>query len=306
MARVLLTGASGFAGPPAIAALREAGFTVRLALRRAVDLAPDVETVPIGDLSRPVDWRDALADVDHVVHLAGLAHAGAGLDEELYRRINTEATLRLAEAAETAGIRRFVFISSIKALTGESEGRFRDKDEPRPTDAYGRSKLAAEQGLAQLGLDWVALRPVLIYGPGVKANMAALLKLAKLPVPLPLGGLTEPRSLLSVENLAGAILFALSPDCPARRSYIVSDLEPVSVARMLAELRAGMGRDPGLLPVPPAILRRAARLLGKGEAYRKLAGGLVAQPDTLLSSGWQPVLSVKEGLRRLGASVRGA
>lgn len=306
MARVLVTGASGFAGPPIVAALQEAGFTVRLALRSAVPLVADTETVPIGDLAARVDWGQALADVDHVVHLAGLAHAGPGGDEELYRRINTEATLRLAEAAKAGSVRRFVFISSIRALTGASQGHFRDEDEPRPTDAYGRSKLAAEQGLAQLDLDWVALRPVLIYGPGVKANMAALLKLAKLPIPLPLGGLVAPRSLLAIDNLASAILFALSTDGPVRRSAIVSDPDPISVADMLAQMRAGMGRRPGLLPVPSAILDRAAGLLGQGEAYRKLAGGLVAQPDTLLRSGWQPVLSAREGLRRLGASVRGA
>ena len=305
MARVLVTGASGFAGPPVVAALREAGFTVRAALRRDVPTMRETETVLIGDLADPIDWRDALADVDHVVHLAGLAHAGPALHEDLYRRINTEATLRLAEAAEAAGAKRFVFISSIKALTGASDGTFQDEDEPHPTDAYGRSKLAAEQGLVPLDLDWIALRPVLIYGPGVKANMAALLQRAKLPVPLPLGGLTAPRSLLSVENFASAMLFALSPDCPARRSYIVSDPEPVSVAEMLREMRAGMGRSPGLLPIPPAILQNTARLLGRGGAYQKLAGGLVARPDALLRAGWWPILPVREGLRRLGASVRG-
>lgn len=305
MARVLVTGASGFAGPPVVAALREAGFTVRLALRRDVPTTPETETVLIGDFADPVDWRDALADVDHVVHLAGLAHAGPGLDEDLYRRINTEATLCLAEAAKASGVKRFVSISSIKALTGASEGTFYDEDEPHPTDAYGCSKLAAERGLVRLDLDWISLRPVLIYGSGVKANMAALLKLAKLPVPLPLGGLTAPRSLLSAENLASAILFALSSDCPARRSYIVSDPEPVSVAEMLMEIRAGMGRRPGLVPIPPAILQNAARLLGRGEAYHKLAGGLVAQPEALLTAGWRPALPGREGLRRLGTSARG-
>ncbi|BCB17319.1 NAD-dependent epimerase/dehydratase family protein [Bosea sp. ANAM02] len=302
---VLITGASGFVGPHVVASLIEAGYRPRLAQRRAQAVPAGVEAVLTGDFTAPVDWQAALEGVDHVVHMAGLAHAGPGLDEALYRRINTEATLELARAAEAAGVRRFVYLSSIKALTDAFDGPpLTEEMQPMPGDPYGRSKLAAEQGLAALDLDWVALRPVLIYGPGVKANMAALLKLARLPVPLPFGGLKGPRSLLAVENLASAILFALTPACPARQSYALSDPEPISVSGMLAAMRSGLGRGPGLLPVPEAWLRRLARLAGREETFLKLSGSLVARPERLLTAGWRPQVETTAALARLAASNR--
>ncbi|WP_377843528.1 NAD-dependent epimerase/dehydratase family protein [Bosea sp. UC22_33] len=303
--RVLVTGASGFVGPHVVAALIAAGYRPRLAHRKPQPVPAGAEAVVTGDLSAAVDWSTALEGVDHVVHMAGLAHAGPGLDEELYRRINTEATLELARAAERAGVQRFVYLSSIKALSDAFDGPpLREEMQPAPGDPYGRSKLAAERGLAEIDLDWVALRPVLIYGPGVKANMAALLKLARLPAPLPFGGLKAPRSLLAVENLASAILFALTPACPARQSYAVSDPDPVSVSDMLAAMRAGLGRGPGLLPVPEAWLRRLARLAGREETFLKLAGSLLARPERLLRAGWRPQVETKAGLMRLAASSR--
>ncbi len=303
-ARILVTGASGFTGPHAVARLRETGASLRLALRRAVAAPDGVEQVVIGDLAAPVNWDAALTGVSHVVHLAGLAHAGPGLDEALYQRINTQATLELAQAAQRQGVSRFVFLSSVKALSGRFGGpALRDDDVPEPDDPYGRSKLAAEQELAGLDLDWVALRPVLVYGQGVKANMAALLRLARLPVPLPLGALAAPRSLLAVENLAEAIAFALTPACPARRCYLVADPEALSVAHIITALRAGLGRAPGLVPVPAGMLRLVAALLGKSEAFAKLSGGLVAEPDALLRAGWRPKIGAREALARLAASA---
>lgn len=303
--RVLVTGASGFVGPHVVAALLQAGYRPRIAQRKPQPVPAGAEAVLTGDLAAPVDWRAALEGVDHVVHLAGLAHAGPGLDEALYRRINTEATLELARAAEAAGISRFVYLSSIKAMTDAFDGPPLTEDvQAAPGDAYGRSKLAAEQGLAARDLGWVALRPVLIYGPGVKANMAALLRLARLPAPLPLGGLKAPRSLLAVENLASAILFALTPACPARQAYTVADPEPISVSDMLAAMRSGLGRGPGLLPVPETWLRRLARLAGREETFLKLAGSLVARPERLLNAGWRPRAETKAALARLAASSR--
>ncbi|RDJ26650.1 NAD-dependent epimerase/dehydratase family protein [Bosea caraganae] len=303
--RVLVTGASGFIGPHVVARLQAAGYLVRITQRNAAPVADGVEAIVTGDLAQPIDWRPALAGVSHVVHLAGLAHAGPGLIEALYQRINAEATLELAEAAREAGIARFVYLSSIKAQIGNVDSaEISETDEPRPDDAYGRSKLAAEQGLAALDLDWVSLRPVLVYGPGVKANMAALLKLARLPVPLPLGDLKAPRSLVAVENLAEAVAFALTPPCPARRSYIVSDPEPISVAEMIAAMRQGLGRKPSLVPVPAGLLRLAAQIVGKSDAFAKLSGGLVARPDALLRAGWQPPAGTRQALARLAASAR--
>ncbi|KRE01054.1 NAD-dependent dehydratase [Bosea sp. Root670] len=303
--RVLVTGASGFVGPHVVAALVRAGYRPRLAQRSQKPVPAGAEAIVTGDLMSPVDWRTALEGIDHVVHMAGLAHAGPGLDEALYRRLNTEATLELARAARAAGVQRFVYLSSIKALTDAVDGPpLREDMQPAPGDAYGRSKLAAERGFVELDLDWVALRPVLIYGLGVKANMAALLKLARLPVPLPFGGLKAPRSLLAVENLASAILFALTPACPARQSYALSDPDPISVSDMLAAMRAGLGRGPGLLPMPEAWLRRLARLAGREDTFLKLAGSLVARPERLLSAGWRPQVETKAALARLAASRR--
>ncbi|KQU52274.1 NAD-dependent dehydratase [Bosea sp. Leaf344] len=301
--RILVTGASGFVGRHLVPALIRSGHDLRLALRRPQPVPDGVEAVVTGELDAATEWGEALAGVDHVVHLAGLAHAGPGLDEQLYERVNTRATLALADAAIRAGIRRFVYLSSIKAVTGASDGPVADDDEPRPTDAYGRSKRAAEQGLAQRDLDWIALRPVLVYGTGVKANMAALMRLARLPLPLPLGGLTEPRSMLAVENLCDAIGFALSPACPARRCYIVSDEEPVSVREIIAALREGRGRGPGLLSIPPSWLAGLAGLVGRQDRFAKLSGGLVAPPAALLRTGWRPPLAAREALRRLGAAA---
>ena len=304
-ARILLTGASGFLGPHVVKALGEAGYRLRLALRRPQAVPAGIETVETGDLAKPADWRPALEGVDHVVHMAGLAHAGPGLDEALYARINTDATLELAQAAVSAEVKRFVYLSSIKALSGAFDGPpLSEAAQPAPDDAYGRSKLAAEQGLGQLDLDWVALRPVLIYGPGVKANMAALLKLARLPVPLPLGSLRAPRSLLAAENMADAIRFALTAEFPARQVYTVADPEPVSVAEMLAALRSGLGRSPGLLALPEPWLRGLARLAGREETFLKLAGSLVARPERLLRAGWQPPAETKAALARLAAAPR--
>ncbi len=301
--RVLLTGASGFVGRHLLHGLAKRGYRVRTVGRTATPPSPDVEHVTIGDLGAPIDWRPLLDGIDHVVHGAGLAHADGDIPEERYRAVNTQATLALARAAQAASVRRFVFLSSIRAQSGPISDRpLTEADTPAPTDAYGRSKLAAERGLAGFDLDWVALRPVLVYGLGVKANMAALLKLARLPVPLPLGGLSAKRSLLAIENLAEAVAFALTQACPARRSYIVSDPEPLSVAQMLAAMRAGLGRGPGLIPVPSSLLALTARLSGRNGAYERLAKGLVASPAALLSAGWQPPAETKAALAQLAAN----
>lgn len=305
--RILLTGASGFVGQHLLQDFLARGYRVRTAGRSRLPAIAGVEHVTIGDLGAPIDWRPVVDGVDHVVHGAGLAHADSDIPEERYRAVNTEATLALARAAQAAGVRRFVFLSSIRAQSGPTSARpLSEADEPAPTDAYGRSKLAAEQGLAGLGIDWIALRPVLVYGRGVKANMAALVKLARLPVPLPLGALPSKRSLLAVENLASAVAFALSGTCPPKRSYIVADPEPLSVTQMLAAMRDGLGRRPGLIPVPSGLLARATRLAGRDDAYERLANGLVASPAALVSAGWRPPVETKAALARLAAEPAGA
>lgn len=298
---VALTGATGFIGRYLLKELPRHGYRVRVLLRRPSTTPLESASAVIGDLAYAQNLSQALAGVDAVIHSAGLAHAMSGAPEDDYRLINTEATIRLAQAAQRAGARRFVFLSSIRAQCGPVEAAIQTESlEPRPVDAYGRSKLAAEQGLAALDLDWVALRPVLVHGPGVKGNMAALVRLARSRLPLPFGGLTARRSLLSLENLAQAIDCVLKAPAPLRRPLIVADPEPLTLPEMIAAIRRGLGRMPGLFPVPPSMLAAACRLVGREEVYRRLAGALVADAAALRRLGWSPAVSAREGLERLG------
>jgi UDP-glucose 4-epimerase len=297
---IALTGATGFIGRHLLRELPRQGYRVRVLLRRPSEVPPEASSAVIGDIASPRNMAAALRDVDAIVHSAAIAHAMSGQPEDDYRTINTEATLALARAAERAGVRRFVFLSSIRAQCGPTaEGVVTEADPPEPTDAYGRSKLAAEQGLGELGLDWVALRPVLVYGPGVKGNMAALLDLARRPLPLPLGGLKAKRSILAVENLAAAVDAVLKAPEPLRRPLIVADPEPLTVGEMVAALRQGLGRGPGLVPVPSGLLEAAARLAKREEQYRRLAGSLVASPEALRRVGWRPAVATRDALAAL-------
>lgn len=298
---IALTGATGFIGQHLLRELPKRGWRVRALLRRPSDAPIAAASAVIGDIVRPQNMAAALQDVDAVIHSAGIAHAMSGAPADDYRALNVEATVNLARAAERAGVRRFVFLSSIRAQSGPAaEGVLTEADEPRPTDPYGASKLAAEQGLAQLGLDWVALRPVLVYGPGVKGNMAELVRLARAPYPLPLGALRGRRSLLALDNLAGAIDAVLQAPGPLRRPFIVADREAPTVPEMIAALRRGLGRRPGLLPVPPALLRLAMGWAGRGEAFERLAGSLVADASALTAAlGWSPSVATPDGLARL-------
>jgi UDP-glucose 4-epimerase len=254
----------------------------------------------IGDLSRPQNMGAALEGVDAIIHTAGLAHAMSGFPEDDYRILNTEATIGLAQAARRASVKRFVFLSSIRAQCGPTADQVLTEDfEARPTDAYGKSKLAAEQGLAQIDVDWVALRLVLTYGPGVKGNMAQLMRLARSPYPLPLGGLGARRSLLSLDNLAGAIHALLAIHEPLRRALIVADPTPLSVPEMVAAMRRGLGRSPRLIPVPAAALRAYLSLAGKPELSERLTGSLVADPSALMRLGWRPSTETAAGLADL-------
>ncbi|NNC00824.1 NAD-dependent epimerase/dehydratase family protein, partial [Corallococcus exiguus] len=191
------------------------------------DVPEGAASAVIGDLATPYNMAAALRDVDAVIHSAGIAHAMSGRPDDDYRTINTDATLALARAAERAHVKRFVFLSSIRAQSGPvADGVLTEDDAPQPTDAYGRSKLEAERGLSDLPIDWVALRPVLVYGPGVKGNMAALMSLARSPWPLPLGSLKSRRSMLALDNLAGAVDTVLRAPGTIRRPFIVADPDP--------------------------------------------------------------------------------
>lgn len=294
---VALTGATGFIGQYLLRELPTRGYRLRVLLRRPSTIPLESASAVIGDLARAQNMSQALAGVDAVIHSAGIAHAMSGVPEDDYRLLNTEATIRLAQAAQRAGVRRFVFLSSIRAQCGPvAETVQTEGIEPKPVDAYGRSKLAAEQGLAALDIDWVALRPVLIYGPGVKGNMAELIRLARSRLPLPFGAIRARRSLLALDNLVPAIDCVLAAPAPLKRPLVVADPEPVTLPDMVAAIRRGLGRRPGLLPVPSALLAAACRVAGREEAYTRLAGSLVADPAALRQLGWRPSVTTPEGL----------
>jgi nucleoside-diphosphate-sugar epimerase len=295
-----LTGATGFIGQHLLRELPKRGHRIRALLRRPASLPLETASAVIGDLARPQNMAAALTGVDAVVHSAGLAHAMSGVPEDDYRLLNTEATIGLARAARRAGVRRFVFLSSIRAQCGPTADTvLTEALEPRPTDAYGRSKLAAERGLAELDLDWVSLRAVLVYGPGVKGNMAQLMRLARSPLPLPLASLTARRSLLALENLSGAIEAVLAAPGTLRRVFIAADPQALAIAEMIAALRRGLGRRPNVFPLPPALLEVALRAAGREEIYQRLCRALIADPGALMSLGWTPRVATRDGLAQL-------
>ncbi len=301
MTRILVTGASGFIGRTLVAELASSGHSVRAAMRQPADIFPrSVEVVAVSDLTRPVEWRPLLKGAESVVHLAGIAHTGPGATDEAYDRINRLATAELAGAAKAIGIHHLVFISSIRSQSGpSSEKILREGDPPNPTDAYGRSKLAAEDAVRASGVPFTILRPVLIYGPGVRGNLARLIELAREPWPLPLGLCRNRRSLLARQNLIGAIHFTLEQPVAKGETYIVADPTALTLAEMISAMRRGQGRRPGLLPIPPALVALGAHVIGRAEEWRRLGGNHVADPGKLLHAGWQPAIDTDAGLAAL-------
>jgi nucleoside-diphosphate-sugar epimerase len=297
---VALTGATGFIGQYLLRELPARGYRIRVLLRRPAELPVECTSALIGDLEKPRNMAAALAGVDAVIHTAGLAHAMSGHPEDDYRLLNTEATVALARAAERAGVRRFVFLSSIRAQSGPAAPDVLTEEmEPQPTDAYGRSKLAAERGLETTKLDWAALRLVLVYGPGARGNMAELVRLARSRYPLPIAGLRARRSLLALDNLVAAVDTVLRASGPLRRPLIVADPEPVTVGEMIAAMRQGLGRGAGLFPVPAPLLKALLGATGRAEIYQRLSGSLVADPSSLARLGWTPPVATAAGLAAL-------
>jgi UDP-glucose 4-epimerase len=297
---IALTGGTGFIGQHLLRELGRRGFRLRVLLRRPSNLPVECASAVVGDLMRPQNMSAALADVDAVIHTAGPSHAMSGLPEDDHRLLGTDATISLARAAHRAGVRRFVFLSSVRAQSGPASAQVLTEDmTPEPTDAYGRSKLAAERGLAELDLDWVALRLVTVYGSGMIGNLARLVSLARSPLPLPLGGLTARRSLLSVDNLASAITFLVESPDTLHRPLIVADPQPLTLSEMIAALRRALGRRPAVFPVPAKLLKTGLDALGRTSDQRFATGSLVADPAALIRLGWKPELTTAQGLERL-------
>jgi nucleoside-diphosphate-sugar epimerase len=295
-----LTGATGFIGQHLLRELPRRGHRLRVLLRHPSSVPMQCASAVIGDLARPRNMSAALEGVDAVIHSAGFTHGMSGIPEDDYRVLNTEATINLARAARRAGAKRFIFLSSIRAQSGPTADTvLTEADDPNPTDAYGRSKLAAERGLKDLDVDWVSLRAALVYGPGVRGNIAQLMRLARSPFPLPLRSLDARRSLLALENLSAAIETVLKAPGTLRRPFIAADVGALTVAEMIAAMRNGLGRQRRVFPMSPVLLEFVLRLMGQGEIYRRMSGSLVADPSALIALGWTPRVTTSDGLSRL-------
>jgi nucleoside-diphosphate-sugar epimerase len=307
--RVFVTGASGFIGRALVRELAEHGYQVRAAARSQTWQPgdPKIDRVAMPDLSQripPDELRELLAGCQYVVHLAGIAHATNKIPDEDYLRVNGDAVGEIADAAREAGVKRVIFVSSVRAQSGPvADGVLDETTPPKPTDAYGRSKLAGETALEKAlegsATQWVILRPVLVYGPGVKGNMERLIDLAAVRMPLPLKTLRGRRSILSVNNMAAAILHCLkSPEVPSRK-FLVADIAPMDVAEIVAALRFGLKRKASLFGLPSAPLRMGAQLLGKGDAWARLDGDLVVSTEALRETGFKPVIGSNRALADL-------
>jgi nucleoside-diphosphate-sugar epimerase len=285
---VLVTGADGFIGRHLVPFLAARGYRVIAASRAATIFEnPNVAAVPMPDLSKMFDWHPLLGQCDAVVHLAGIAHTYAG--DALYDRVNHRATSALAQAISGDGAKHLVFISSIAAQSGPfADHDLTEDDFPTPSNAYGRSKFAGEQAIRAAGISFTILRPVVIYGEGEKGNFAIVHRLSRLPVPLPLGGLTAQRSVLSIQNFNSAVETALSNPRARGETFIVSDPKPVTVASLIARHRAGLGRPPSLISLPESWIEAGLKAVGQVSIWERIGRPLVAPPKKLLAIGWEP------------------
>ncbi|QGG80629.1 NAD-dependent epimerase/dehydratase family protein [Litorivicinus lipolyticus] len=302
---VLITGANGFVGRYLCNDLSE-HFKLRCSVRNSVAVGDGMFAV--GDIDGSTDWSGALAEVDAVVHTAARTHIMDELSSDplaKYRRVNVDGTLNLARQAAEAGVKRFIFISSIK-VNGEQTplGQpFTAEDTPAPEDAYGISKWEAEQGLHQLacetGMEVVIIRPPLVYGPGVKGNFSSMIKLVAKGLPLPLGAINNQRSLVAIDNLVDLIITCISHSAAANQVFLAGDGQDLSTTELLRGVARAMGKPSRLIPVPASLLMLAATLLGKKSVAQRLLGSLqvdISKARHLL--GWEPPITVEEGLRR--------
>lgn len=308
MTNILVTGATGFIGATLGPALRKRGHTLSGTTRKA-DLGNGPGGIPLSrvdDLGRECDWTRALAGAEVVVHLAARVHVmreDAADPDAAFRRANTEGTEHLARQAAQAGVRRFVYLSSAKVMGEETAAAaaFSEADPPAPEDAYGASKWAAEQALAEIagacGLEVVVLRPPLVYGPGVRGNFLKLLAACQRRLPLPLGGLDNRRSLVFAGNLADAIIAAIENPAAAGETFFVDDGEAVSTPGLIRQISAALGVEDRLWRAPPVMLRLAGGLAGKRDAVRRLTGSLVIDSAKIRRRlAWTPPFDLSSGL----------
>lgn len=308
--RVLVTGANGFVGRALCAEAVLRGWMVNGVTRQSCYFPCEsgIKNYLVNSIDEETNWQLGLIEINVVVHLAARVHVmqdKAGDPLAQFRRINVEGTLNLARQAAVAGVSRFIFISSIK-VNGEATQRgysFKADDVLMPLDAYSISKMEAEQGLkkiaAQTGMDVVIIRPPLVYGPGVKANFAAMMRWLRHGVPLPLRAIDNQRSLVALDNLVDFILTCLTHSAAANQIFLVSDGEDVSTSALLYRMGEVMNRPARLFPVPMGLLKLAAALVGRRDMAQRLCGSLqvdIEKNRQLL--GWCPPLTLNQGLQK--------
>lgn len=292
--KILITGASGFIGSALLQRLRADGMHQPIASTTR--------------LTADADWSRDLHGVEAVLHCAARVHVmRESADNPLaaFRAVNVAGTVQLAQQAAAAGIKRFVFLSSIK-VHGEqtAPGKpFTLADAPAPQDAYGQSKWEAEQALCAVGqrtgMEVVIIRSPLVYGPGVKGNFALLMELVRSGVPLPFASVDNLRSFIARDNLVDFMLHALAHPAAAHQTFLVSDHEDISTPALLRSMAVAMGVTPRLFSFPPALLHAGARMLGKRDIAQRLCGNLqVDSAHALHRLGWHPPLTLAEGLHR--------
>jgi UDP-glucose 4-epimerase len=305
--KILVTGATGMVGRGLCVQLAARGYGIVPTVRRLSGLPNEIV---IGDIGPLTDWRMALKDCDAVVHLAARVHVMNDRAQDplaLYRATNTEATINLARQAARAGVRRFVFISTIKVNGEGRDVAYRETDVPAPEDAYAISKWEAEQGLRQIaaetGLEVVILRPPLVYGPGVKANFLRLLRTVAHGWPLPLGAIRNQRSLLYLGNFVDAIRVCVEHPAAAGQTFLLDDGQPVSTPELVRTVAHALDRPARLLAVPVKVLEFAGALLGKRAAVARLTGSLWVDSSLIRSRlGWTPPYTMEAGLAATVAS----
>ena len=306
---ILLTGASGFVGKAVLQTAQQRSLKIR-PVYRSIDSAKGKSgAVLVSGLDGSADWSQALQGVDVVIHTGARAHI---IREEAldplaeYRRVNVEGTLNLASQSAAVGVRRFVFISSIK-VNGEATASghpFTAEDVPTPVDAYGLSKAEAEAQLKQValetGMEVTIIRPPLIYGPGVRGNFASLISWISRGLPMPLGGVTHNRrSLVGLDNLVDLILVCADHPKAANQTFLISDGEDLSTAELLSRIGKALNQPARLLLVPAGAISILAGLLGKKTISQRLLGSLqVDIRKTCKLLDWKPSVAVDEGLRR--------
>lgn len=300
---VLVTGASGFVGRHVAPALAREGWSVRRAVRSPDGVDDEVVIETIGP---ETDWRAALDGVDAVVHLAArVHHKHEEHADEIYRNVNIAGTLHLARCAAAAGVRQFIFVSTVLVHGRSNEGRapFSEDDVLTPRGLYGMSKAAAEDGLRTLARDKdmniSVIRPPLVYGAGAKGNFALLTRAVDRGLPLPFAAIRNHRAFLAVQNLSSFILHRLSHPDPASNfeTFLVADREQVSTPEFIERLARASGKSPRLFGISPTLLGTLLRVTGRQDTRDSLIGSLELDISKAIATGWQPQVSLDEGLR---------